>query len=234
MAALIRRAGELGLRCPTGAASGGRCQRLRRRVERTRLRQRTELLNASFAPDGSLRDPFAVVVGRDEMSDRIATAHACGSRADSRAAVRCSTARPRSILGGVSDTRPVRRSRAVRTTRSCHSRQTAQRCRLLGRTAHVMGTSSGPVVPPRPTLSSEVEHAPAQHNGPRVLEELFRPFRVRASIHSCSSSRPSPTPLPGPTFGPVLNPSSDIDWSAIAFASRPPLPVGSHLVKYGL
>ena len=40
---------------------------------------RTELLNASFAPDGSLCDPFAVVVGRDEMSDRIATAHACGS-----------------------------------------------------------------------------------------------------------------------------------------------------------
>ena len=41
--------------------------------------KRTELLNASVAPDGSLRDPFAVVVGRDEMSDRIATAHACGS-----------------------------------------------------------------------------------------------------------------------------------------------------------
>jgi SnoaL-like domain len=41
--------------------------------------KRTELLNASFAPDASLRDPFSVVVGRDEINDYIATAHASGS-----------------------------------------------------------------------------------------------------------------------------------------------------------
>ena len=33
--------------------------------------KRMELLNASVALDGSLRDPAAVVVGRDEVSERV-------------------------------------------------------------------------------------------------------------------------------------------------------------------
>jgi hypothetical protein len=48
------------------------------------------------------------------------------------------------------------------------------------------------------------------------------PQSPRPAIHSWSRSPSSPSGLSGPSFGPVENPSSDIDMSAITFPMTSP------------
>jgi hypothetical protein len=83
-----------------------------------------------------------------------------------------------------------------------------------------------------PRLLAEVEHATANHHRARapeeIIEDLAAVLGLAAIVEHPLMERLAtvPHPLSMPTFGPVLNPSRDIEWSANTLpieTSLPPL-----------
>ena len=84
--------------------------------------------------------------------------------------------------------------------------------------------------PPQPPAGSNVPRpatiAPVDRNSPSTM--LFTRVVGSSNGHSCRRTPPSPRPLSSVSFGPAMNPSSDMDMSrtVVLMAGRSPLVCG--------